>query len=74
MPSCLGEGSPLGCTFLLVSSHGEGARELCGVSSIGTLIPFMKANTPQDLITSQRPPANTVTFGSQDFIIQKNLG
>ena len=50
MPAWSGEGPLQGHRLLTVSSHGRRARELCGVSFIRALIPFVKA-PPPDTIT-----------------------
>lgn len=43
----------------------EGARDLCGVSFIIALIPFMKAPTSLINHLPKTPPFNTINFGGR---------
>lgn len=56
--------SPLGCRqpFSHRVLTGQSARELCGVSSVRTLIPCMRAPPSCPSHLPKAPPPNTITF------------
>lgn len=59
MPAWWGEGPLLDYRLLTVSSHGEGARDLCGISFLGAQISVMQAPPHEGPPT----PRNVITLG-----------